>query len=61
MILDNPRTQTYRKAIESCAALFKDKVVMDVGSGTGILSMFCAKAGMNLHLILYEFSFRLKN
>ncbi len=39
------RTEAYRDAIMSNAALFKDKRVLDVGCGTGILSMFAAKAG----------------
>ncbi|AFZ78972.1 protein arginine N-methyltransferase, putative [Theileria equi strain WA] len=38
-------TGLYYKAIIDNQELFKDKVVMDVGCGTGILSMFCAKAG----------------
>ena len=39
------RTEYYRDCIAKNADLFKDKVVLDVGCGTGILSMFAAKAG----------------
>jgi protein arginine N-methyltransferase 1 len=40
MIKDKVRTESYRKAILDNAHLFKDKVVLDVGAGTGILSIF---------------------
>ncbi|KAF7287877.1 hypothetical protein GWI33_000225 [Rhynchophorus ferrugineus] len=45
MLNDKVRTDSYRDAIVNNADLFQDKVVLDVGCGTGILSMFCAKAG----------------
>ncbi|XP_041984392.1 protein arginine N-methyltransferase 1 [Aricia agestis] len=45
MLEDIPRTEAYRKAIFENEVYFKDKVVMDVGCGTGILSLFCAQAG----------------
>ncbi|KAN0015644.1 hypothetical protein ACTFIU_008385 [Dictyostelium citrinum] len=45
MLKDKPRTLAYKNAIELNSIDFKDKVVIDVGSGTGILSMFAAKAG----------------
>lgn len=45
MLKDEIRTTTYKKAIEWNQHLFQDKVVMDVGCGTGILSMFAARAG----------------
>jgi type I protein arginine methyltransferase len=45
MLKDRVRTMAYRDAIMNNAHLFKDKVVLDVGCGTGILSMFAAKAG----------------
>lgn len=48
MLRDRPRQEAYKNAIISNSALFKDKIVLDVGAGTGILSAFCAKAGAKL-------------
>ncbi|KAK1285466.1 putative protein arginine N-methyltransferase 1 [Acorus calamus] len=45
MLKDTVRTRTYQNVIYQNTFLFKDKVVLDVGAGTGILSLFCAKAG----------------
>ncbi|PKU79422.1 putative protein arginine N-methyltransferase 6.2 [Dendrobium catenatum] len=45
MIKDHVRTKTYRNAIMQHQNLISGKVVMDVGCGTGILSIFCALAG----------------
>ncbi|TFK90975.1 protein arginine N-methyltransferase [Polyporus arcularius HHB13444] len=45
MINDKVRTASYAKFILSNQEAFKDAVVMDVGCGTGILSLFAAKAG----------------
>ena len=45
MIGDEARTSAYLEAIEAHANELKGKVVLDVGCGTGILSMFAARAG----------------
>ena len=45
MLKDTVRTDGYRDFIYENKDIFKDKVVLDVGCGTGILSMFSAKAG----------------
>lgn len=45
MLKDEVRTCTYRNSMYNNKHLFKDKVVLDVGCGTGILCMFAAKAG----------------
>jgi protein arginine N-methyltransferase 3 len=45
MIKDAARTDAYRDFIYGNKDVFKGKVVLDVGCGTGILSMFAAKAG----------------
>ncbi|TMS35290.1 hypothetical protein L596_002723 [Steinernema carpocapsae] len=45
MLQDYVRTSTYQKAIHLNNVDFRDKVVMDVGAGSGILSFFAAQAG----------------
>ncbi|KAG9393197.1 Protein arginine N-methyltransferase [Carpediemonas membranifera] len=45
MLDDTQRTLAYRDAIKRNPELFKDKIVMDVGCGTGILSFFALQAG----------------
>jgi len=45
MLKDRVRTEAYMNAIYDNKHLFRNKVVLDVGCGTGILSMFAAKAG----------------
>lgn len=45
MLTDRPRQDAYRDAISSNHSIFAGKTVLDVGAGTGILSIFCAQAG----------------
>ncbi|KAK7082052.1 hypothetical protein SK128_026183 [Halocaridina rubra] len=45
MVNDKPRTDAYADAILKNKHLFEGKIVMDVGAGTGILSLFMASAG----------------
>lgn len=45
MLKDEQRTKGYRNAIMNNPHLFRGKIVLDVGCGTGILSMFASKAG----------------
>ncbi|XP_013168439.1 PREDICTED: protein arginine N-methyltransferase 1 [Papilio xuthus] len=45
MLSDKVRTESYKNAILFNKETFKNKTVLDLGCGTGILSMFCATAG----------------
>ncbi|KAI9313043.1 S-adenosyl-L-methionine-dependent methyltransferase [Dichotomocladium elegans] len=45
MLKDKPRTEAYRDFMYDNKDILKGKIVLDVGCGTGILSMFAARAG----------------
>ncbi|XP_061548761.1 protein arginine N-methyltransferase 2 isoform X2 [Phycodurus eques] len=43
MLSDKSRTEAYRRVIVNNSASLHRKVVMDLGCGTGIMSLFCAQ------------------
>jgi histone-arginine methyltransferase CARM1 len=43
MLQDYVRTATYQRAIQINDVDFRDKVVLDVGAGSGILSFFACQ------------------
>ena len=45
MLTDKVRTSSYASFILGTPTVFNDAVVLDVGCGTGILSMFAARSG----------------
>ena len=45
MIQDKVRTSSYAHFILTNPSLFRDAIVLDVGCGTGILSLFAARGG----------------
>lgn len=43
MLSDQSRTEAYRQVVLNNRDFLKDKVVLDLGCGTGIISLFCAQ------------------
>jgi protein arginine N-methyltransferase 3 len=59
MLSDVPRTQAYRDALEKNPSLTKGASVVDVGAGTGVLSLFAAKGGQAASVVGIEGSARM--
>ena len=55
MLKDKIRTGSYEKAILNNKEIFKNKIVLDIGSGTGILSIFACFAGAE-HVYAIEYA-----
>lgn len=55
MLRDKSRTLSYKDFIMGNSDFFKDKIVMDIGCGTGVLSIFAAKSGAK-HVIAIDMS-----
>ena len=45
MLRDRVRTESYQLALQAAGPLLAGKTVLDVGAGSGVLSMFAAQAG----------------
>lgn len=45
MLMDHTRMRSYYSAIMGNKSLFEDKIVLDIGAGSGVLSLWAAKAG----------------
>ena len=52
MLSDHERMRGYHDAIRLNPSHFKDKVVLDVGTGTGVLAIWAAQAGGALVRVL---------
>ena len=55
MLKDKIRTGSYEKAILNNKEIFNNKIVLDIGSGTGILSIFACLAGAS-HVYAIEYA-----
>jgi len=57
MLKDTSRLLAYQRFIEENSEIFVNKVVVDVGCGTGILSLLAARAGAR-HVRVFVFAFK---
>ena len=56
MLSDQVRTESYKDAVTRNALSLKGKLILDLGCGTGILSMFCSRLGSAKHVVGVDMS-----